>query len=293
MINKSTFQRASLAFLFGVSSSSLSAALLAEESFLIGTDPSAGEYEDEGLIIGMNPTVMGFTGAWDGGVATAETGTLNYSDGSGSIQTAGGKIRMGGSDRAGRQFSQTFDSSTEGTYYLGFLYQQQTTLTGYRGFALYNGAVSSSGSSRPFTATADGSVSGQLNIENDFSGASGDSTATIDSDVNFFVFRFDMSTDDLSDSLSLYMNPDLATGPSASSLIYSDTSLNIAFDHIGLERWSGSGIDYNIYLDEIRVSQSYNEVSTVPVPEAKAFGLVLGLLGIALAGTRRRASRSA
>lgn len=281
-----TFQALLFTGVLLTGASTVHAALIAEESFLIGSDPSAGEYEDDVSIIGTNPTVTGFTGAWAGGVATAETGTLSYSDASGSLQSSGGKIRMGGSDRAGRQLSQGIDGSTTGTYYLGFLYQQQTTLTGYRGFALYDGAVSSS--NRPFTVAADGTTPGQLNISNDFTGASSDSTATIDNSVNFFVFEFTLSADPSSDSLALYQNPDLSSGPSVASLIYSDNGLDVAFDHIGVERFTGSGADYNIYLDEIRMSQDFQDVSTIPEPGSLALVGVGLIVVMGLVSRRRR-----
>ena len=194
---------------------------------------------------------------------------------------------MGGSDRAGRQFAQGLDNSSSGTYYLGFLYQQATTLAGYRGFSLYDGSVSSG--NRVFNVFADSSVSGELDISNDFTGGAGSApSSTIDANVNFFVFEFTMSTGSLADSVALYKNPDLASGPDAGSLIFSASGMDVAFDFIGMERFTGSGASYTNYIDEIRMSQTYNDVSTVPVPESSAYTFFVGMITAVLMTTMRR-----
>lgn len=110
--------------------SSARAELLAYDPFLIGSNPSAGEYM-EGTLGGeggtpapQNPTIPYFTDPWDvfsadatlGGTTVQSTG-LSFL----GAPAAGGSLITSGSSRAFRHLATPFDDTTLGTYYLSFL----------------------------------------------------------------------------------------------------------------------------------------------------------------------------
>jgi len=266
-----------IAILF--SAAQTSAALIAEDSFLIGGDASSGEYTVGG-VGGQNPTTTGFTGAWNNVSDDLEivSSGLTYSNGGGVMQTSGGALKAEADGvRVARTFSTVLDGSSTGTYYLGFLYQQADTSEGFRGITLYNGSPGSS--NRDFMFRPDSATAGQWNI--DAFGNDQTNVAPSNSDVNFILMKFDMSSSAASDSLSVYLNPDLATEPS-SGAIYSAGSLDIAFDRMGMERYvpSTGEKDRDIWMDEIRLGDSYESVTTIPEPGSLALvtaGIVAAL----------------
>lgn len=267
---------------------SVSHAILVEEQFLTGSDPSAGEYT-VGSVSGQGPTVTGFTGNWNinaGGGPVVEAAGLSYSNASGTVASSGGSLELtNNNSRAGRQLTAGLDDSSTGTYYLSFMYQQASTFAGYRGIDLFDGGTSSS--NRTLGLTQDSSNDNELNIS--AFGATQDNISTIGTDVNFFVMKFEMSDTAGSDTFSLYINPDLATEPG--SVAFTASGLDISFDYIGLERYSTANSNRNITLDEIRMAQTYNEVTTVSVPEPRTTALIAGfcvLMG-AMAYRRRKA----
>ncbi|WP_269542570.1 PEP-CTERM sorting domain-containing protein [Cerasicoccus fimbriatus] len=249
-------------------------AIIVQENFLTGANPAAGEYT-VGSVSGQNPTVTGFTGAWNinaGGGPVIESAGLSYSNASGTVASSGGAIAMtNNNSRGGRQLTAGLDDSSSGTYYLSFMYQQASTFSGYRGIDLFDGGTGST--NRTLGLTQDSTNDYELNI-NAF-GATQDNISTIGTDVVFFVMRFDMNSTAESDTFTLYMNPDLANEPSVA--LFSASGLDISFDYIGLERYTSGSSNRTIWLDEIRMSQDYNEVTTVAVPEPTASAMISGI----------------
>lgn len=106
------------------------AALLSYDPFLIGPNPSAGEYL-EGTLGGVggtpaaqNPTIAGFTDPWD--IASADAtlgGTTVQTTGLSFLgaPAAGGSLIANGSSRAFRHLATPFDETTVGTRYISFL----------------------------------------------------------------------------------------------------------------------------------------------------------------------------
>jgi len=229
-----------------------------QDSFLIGGTPTAGEYT-QSSVAGQNPTGLGFAGAWElnAGSGPYVSGTgLTYSDGTGTLVSEGGSLVMGtNNSRAGRPFAAPLDHATSGTYYLSFVYKQASDAYGYRGIGLFDGSASSS--DRVFSMTADGSTNGQLNF--DVFGDWQSNLASIGSQEVFVVMRFDMSTTAGGDIVTVYLNPSLAAEPTTA--LYSASGFDVAFDRIGIERWALASSDRTIYLDEIRMGQTYADVS--------------------------------
>ncbi|MDA3873248.1 MAG: hypothetical protein PF795_04745, partial [Kiritimatiellae bacterium] len=68
-----------------------------------------------------------------------------------------------------------------------------------------------------------------------------------------------MSTTAGGDTFSLYVNPGLILEPTTP--LYSASGLDISFDHLGIERWTLDLYNRAMYLDEIRLGQTYEEVT--------------------------------
>jgi len=135
------------------------AQLIADDSFLTGGDPNAGEYltpgpfrtdakegspgsPDIGLVF-QEPTVPGFTGEWL--IANEALGeVVPFGMGVSGLASAGG---MGSTDvndhgtRFGRRLATPFTNSTAGTYYMSIVLMgnQNFWNHGYRAMELHNG----------------------------------------------------------------------------------------------------------------------------------------------------------
>lgn len=250
-----------------------SAELLIEESFKTGTNSAAGEYE---LIPTGSPvyypiayqtnSVTGFTDAWfnaKGSSSRIYSGLAYTNVGLGMV-TSGSSINPRANDsRMGRKLAVPFDANTTGIYYLGFLYKQAKTSNGYRSpFGLYSSATMLP-QDRVVILSMGNATTNLVNLE-----VLGTTTNLGEpgTSVNFAVFRFNMSSVDKSDSVALYLNPPLDARLELQTPIYTSSGLNITFNTLGVERavsFAGGNDDQNVFLDEIRMSKSYYEVSTV------------------------------
>lgn len=267
----------SCVFLFPLISS---AELLMEESFKTGTNSAAGEYA---LILSGNPavytisgqsnTVTGFTGTWyetRGSSPQLDPTGLEYSHSGKSMVTSGGSLRVRyDQSRSGRNLSVPFDSETTGIYYLGFLFKRATLIKGSRTpFALYSGTLRPE--DRDLSLSVNKHADGSVNVD-----LWGDTVSLDDlgTDVCFAVFRFDMSPVAASDSVKLYINPPLDTRLELQTPVHTVSGIDVTFNILGVERWVGTGSndDHNVYLDEIRMSKNYYEVSTVHPPRVGVF----------------------
>jgi len=261
--------------------------LLVEEQFLnsgggVGTnDESAGEYYLGG-VEPQSPTVLGFDGAdaWFGNSTSVpniiENG-LTYTNASGTVASAGGSLRTdSNNNRGNRQMDVAFTGATTGTYYVSFMLRVSSiaSSSNYKTFGFYNGVPGQS--TRVLTIGTTSSFGDDFYLNTQGTDASlGDA----DTDTNFFVLRLDFSSVDDSDSVTVYRNPDLVNEP-GSGVNASD--LNLAFDHVALERFASQSLE----VDELRIGNTYNDVTTAPIPEPTTLALV-GMSGL-LIGRRPR-----
>lgn len=246
-----------------------------------------------------SPTVAGYTGDWTGvdfGTARAQTiaGSLNYagagyaagtSDHIGVLNnTSGGEIASGNSGRMYRLLdgSLAVDGSTTGTLYLSWLFQdgRETGATTYQMLDLYNGSTADA--NRTFTAglTMNGGNTGN---QYDF-GVDEAYTSTgiaADTGVHLFVVKFDLSAANLSDSVTLWLDPTLGSGDPTGGITVSGK--NLAWDRLAISDYDGNSANW----DEIRWGTSFDAVTIAPVPEPSTLALA-GLGGLALLFLRKR-----
>lgn len=292
-----------------VPATSAQAALLASESFLIGSNPAAGQY-DASLATGLrtqSPIVSGFTGEWTDinfDVVPAITPTNLFKLQSTGLDFGPASHETGGSV----QLLNSFDGGRKA------LFRSLVPHTPASGDALYfSGILSSSESSALNTGESlisfvDTSTSG-FGISFGFVGgnvvakyrASSESTATRILQTGFeantpyyFVLKLEINvgtgTEAFQDRLTVWLNPvglgsDAAAGTPTLEAMTAALSTN-PLDHVTL---TTTGVqDVGINFDEIRFGTSFSDVA--PVPEPSTFGLgvaaMAGLLGF---GRRRKA----
>ncbi|MFH1498644.1 MAG: hypothetical protein ABII82_12555 [Verrucomicrobiota bacterium] len=271
----------------------VSAALLVEDQFLTGPNGAAGEY-NLGPAVGQSPTNLGYTGGYlNTGFASPEIiGTgLSYTDGTHTMQTAGGAIQSTTAvqhTRVGRLQENPFDSSSNETIYLSFLYQVSAT-GGYKAMELHNGGFADS-TNRVLQIGLlgnDGLNASNFGLRINNNNALRLDFGAADTGVNLFVLKFDLSAVAGGDSVTVYRNPDLDLEPESGVSL---TGFDFQFDRISMAKFNSLG--FSLTLDEIRLGQAFNDVSTIPasIPEPASFAWLTGLA--CLAGrlfSRRRA----
>jgi len=105
------------------------------------------------------------------------------------------------------------------------------------------------------------------------------------------VVKVQMSGDASNETLTAYVNPNLAADPVTWTGTVRSVAYNSGFDGI---RWAGnrassSSFVSDVYIDEIRVATTWQEAVGQPIPEPSAMLLfVMGLLGLAMGARRRR-----
>ena len=103
-----------------------------------------------------------------------------------------------------------------------------------------------------------------------------------DTNVNLFVIRFDLSTTNNADTITIWRNPtSLLTEPAIPNGTL--TSFNFTLDRTSAGDFQANGD--SITLDEIRFGDSYTSVLPVSAPSSTS---LLILLGSVLGATRRR-----
>ena len=268
-----------------------SAAIIAEDNFLVGSDPSAGQYEAGTAVVPASPTTTGYTGAWQDAPFndvshTVGATSLSYSDPN-YLGSSGGSLTSVNSARNGRNLATTYDDSFAGTVYLSFLMQVDapSTAGSYRAFEGWDGAGLADGPNRNFQlgVHTPGGNTGDFGDVTQFGFRLNNSNTTratlgaFDSNVNLWVVRFDFSNTAGGDSATVWKNPVIDGTEPAGGTTVSGADLQIG--SLGLARFSGAGLA----LDEIRLGDTFSDVTGVPEPSS----VLLSFLG-ALALIRRR-----
>lgn len=230
-----------------------------------------------------NPTVAGYTGSWVGtdfGTQRPGTlsGSLNYSDPLylpstgdrvGVPSNTGGDTPGAASGRAYRMLDSSLivTSSTTGTRYLSFLFQRGTG-TGsniYQTLALGNAA--SLDSNRHFDIGVNASTQYNFGVNN-IAGTGQDYFSTLvntDTNVHLFVVKFTLSAANLSDSVTVWLDPVLGgVGDPVGGTTVSGR--NLTWDRLALSDYD----DNSAAWDEIRWGTTFNSVTLVPEPSSLA-----------------------
>lgn len=276
---------------------------------LLSSETFTGYTPGNLLDSGTSPTVAGYTGNW-GHAATSygtgdvlvNSGSLNYS-GSGYANGFGnsvgvpqhggsGDTTQGYSGRVDRSLdaSLTVGSSTTGTLYLSWLFQDgfESTGTLYQMLSLYSGSPDQD-KNIAFDAglTKNGGQSGNVYDFGVNSGI-GSSTPTYanlgvnaDSGVHLFVAEFNLSAAANGDSMTIWLDPNLGS-PGAGT---TTSGLNLQWDSLALSDYSGNSASW----DDIRWGTTLASVTTAPVPAPEPSTIAVASLGgLAMLFLRKR-----
>lgn len=260
------------------------AAVLASESFLTGANPSAGEYT-AGAINAQNPTVSGFTGTWSGTSSTQPTVSLtgladsdpNY------LAPSGGSLVSGAQQRVIRGFDTNLTNTFAGnsTVYMSILANFSGGLGAWNYAAFEVGSNGGADASKALAIGIDSTVASNFMYQVN-NGSKVSLGVTSNAATHLFLMRFDMSTTAVSDSLRMWVDPDLSGGPG------SDPSGGVSVTGLNLVTINnfriGSGAGGNSF-DEIRFGTTLADVGVVPEPSSALLG---GLGAMALLRRRRQ-----
>jgi hypothetical protein len=254
----------------------------------------------------QNPTIAGYAGAWTdvafGNAEPAvESGNLVYA---GANYVAGGGDKVGkaadgagiGAGNSGRverllDTALVASDATNGTLYLAWLFQTGNEGVAanpnvYQTLALWNGTGGNDGL-RDFEA---GIAAGDFATPNYGFRVDNNAPANLniapDANVHLFVAKFVLSSTDLSDSVTVWIDPVLGAGEPAGGVTISGK--NLAWDRLALSDYASN----SSHWDEIRWGTTFNSVTTESfLPATPSFTLqpgdINGLVGdpIILAGT--------
>jgi hypothetical protein len=248
------------------------AGLISHDAF----DPADGYVAGE--LPGQNPAIPGFAEAWTdvdfGDAEPAVTaGSLLYPDplylGSSGDKAGvpnnvtGGEITAANSGRVYRLLEGPLQATpaTSGTRYLSFLFQsgQETGATVYQMLHLNQG---DGDINRNFDLglTTNGGMTG---AEYTFgtAGLYSSTGVAADTGVRLFVVKFDLSTDALSDSVTVWVDPVLGgAGDPAGGVVV--TGNDLTWDRLCLSDYDGNSAAW----DEIRWGTTFDSVTLNPDP---------------------------
>jgi hypothetical protein len=230
----------------------------------LGDDPAQGQYTT-GTVIGQDPAVAGWTGAWLSG--TGEGTVLADSLAYPGIVSEGGALVTQSNARFGRTLETAFDDSTEGVYYMSVLLQVENALDQYRSLELHQDGFSDNPNRKLQIAVGEGgSTDFTFRLLND-NGLSA-SLGAGDNAVNLFVLRFDFSAEAGGDSVTVWRNPEDLLSESGSTADAEFTGFDLAFNITSLARFGSGG---GIRMDELTVAESWEDVLNVEVVELDYF----------------------
>lgn len=270
-----------------------SAATLAVWTGLVSHEPfdiTAGYTLGE--LPGQNPGIVGYSGAWtdvdfgdaEPAVSASSLVYVNpaYLGSSGDkvtvdTNTAGGEINGANSGRVFRTLAPALQSNanSSGARYLSFLFQsgQETGATTYQTLALYNSDTADS--NRFFDiGISQNATEYNFGILNNYI-TTGVPTNT---NVRLIVVKFNLSTADASDSVTVWIDPVIAGGEPVSGNSTTVTGLNLNWDRIAFSDYDGNSAAW----DEIRWGSTFDSVTLNPNPLDTYDAWIVGFPGVGL-----------
>jgi hypothetical protein len=267
-----------------VIASSADAGLLAYEGF----DYTAGSSNLDTVGSGGSGWNGGWTNITNDG-ADVVSGSLVPTGASSGLASTGSSMLQNSQSRIGRFLDTSAggafgaagylnganDIGADGkTLYLSVLFQSNTDDDNFYEFEFHKDALGDGGRI--------GGVGNDVNNSSNFHLRAPNTTNTAigpaNTDVNFFVIRIDYKAGN--DDIRVYMNPALGVEPGVPTLT-ALAQADMSFDGFAVGAFLNGA---TLAIDEIRVGETYADVTPVPEPGS----LVLLGLGGLLIGTRRR-----
>lgn len=238
------------------------AATLAEEHFLTGS-PAKGPLYTIGNIDGQDPTSIGFDGPWftsNGTSPAVVAASLDYTGAGYPAETGGRVPSPTGNSRVHRLLGTTnpFQATDSGAVYMSFLLSTGTN-NGYRAFEMHNGG-NDDAANRTFqlgvSSFGDFPSTTQFGFRVNNNGAFDFNLGNEDSNVHLFLVKFNLSTVNNGDSITVWNNPSLASLPNDPAGGITASGFNFVADRLGTAHFSGT--QYN--FDELRIGTTIADV---------------------------------
>jgi len=239
--------------------------LIAQDHFLGGWEPEAGEYYS-GLILGQNPTLPGWSVPWtkpdwgDPNRLEFDPAGLLYRN----LDCRGGHAEAMPFTRVGRVLDAPFTDASSGTVYLSFLMRvPNSSPFNYKAFELHDGGYDD-GSQRKLQLGlhSDFYTNGNFGLRLFNNNAFKVDLGPSDTRTNLFVIKFVFSAASNGDTLTVWRNPTALGGtepPGGQTL----TGFNMTFDRTTLAHFEQGFGNPSMSYDELRLGTSWAAVTPV------------------------------
>ena len=267
-----------------------SGALISFENF--------GAYTGSGRLSTLTaPATPGYSGNWydnSGSFGPTLKTPLVYGDAAYQLGSTGQSVGFSPSGSNGRNIrlfdgSLTATSGTTGTYYFSFLITQGGAQ--FQNLELFSGGNADANRTFYFGATNNAGMD-QTKYSFSAGGQSVQTPVTANAAVNLVVVKFTLSSVDLSDTVSVWVNPDLsnAMAGDSSSTPLTISGANIAFDRLSLASFVTN--NDNLQVGNLAWGTDFASVTVVPIPEPTSYAAI-ACGGVGLAAVIRRRKRRA
>jgi hypothetical protein len=249
------------------------------DPFAIGAAPENGEYT-LGNLVGQDTTIASWAGIWDEAFVAPSAqvvGTgLGYSNGSGTVASTGGSVNLLGTpaSRDSRILTTGFNNAFVGTVYMSFMIQLEDVDNSYRAFELHQNTANDGDRKFQIGTGEQGSANFFVRLFNENNFGFFADLGTSNTDVNFFVAKWVFGDTNDADSLTLWMNPEDLASEDGSVPDYFKNNFNMEFNRTTFAAFGSGGATW----DEMRLGNTFADVTTVPEPQTYAMLVMFGAL---------------
>jgi hypothetical protein len=241
------------------------ATIIAQDQFLGGWDPEAGEYSS-GFILGQNPSLPGWSVPWtkpdwgDPNRLEFNPAGLLYRN----LDCRGGHAEARPFTRVGRVLDVPFNDAASGTFYLSFLMRvPNSNPFNYKAFELHDGGYDDNTHRKLQLGLhsdlyTNGNFGLRLFNNNGFKLDLGPSNTR----PNLFVIKFVFSTASNGDSVTVWRNP-TALGSAEPPGGLTLSGFNMGFDRTTLAHFENGFDNPSMSYDELRLGTSWAVVTPV------------------------------
>jgi len=256
------------------------AQILANDPFLTG-----GANYTVGVVVGQNPAVTGFNGAWynsgDGPGGTISSTSLSYTAPTGYSETPGaGNLSQGNDYRSYRNFSSGVTSAfgaTSGTIWMSFELQLAGGVSGYQAVEISQNPDAYRFLQIGYSSLGDfeNSTDFGITVNNTASGTTSGVFGAADSNTHLFVLELNLASG-ANDTLNAWEDPTSMAGSTptgGTEVSLSGFSINDPITEFSLGSFVGSG-SMDTELSEVRMGDTLADITAVPEPSIAYLALL-------------------
>lgn len=240
------------------------------DSFKIGASPAAGEYS-LGNVLGQNPAIVGWSGAWRDGFQGDRFQVVNTGLSYSTVPVAGGSVETlaDQSGRTGRNLASPISDATTRTLYLSFMMQATDAVAEpqitYAAFETHNANGLGDGDRQLQIGVGENlddvaqSPNYFVSLFNSNAGNFAADLGPNDGLVNFFVAKFEFSSVNNADTFSLYWNPTDLAVEANNTPDFTATGFNMSLNSTSFARFGAAG---TVVFDELRTGNTFTSVTS-------------------------------